>query len=206
MQFWNDLRSAARMLRHEPGFAAVAICTVALGVGANTAIFSIVDGVLLRPLPYGDPARLVTLREVIPAIAQTYPTLPVSARHFTEWRQRASSFEHISAVNSGSAAMTGAGEPEQLDTARVSADLFETLGVQPAMGRAFAPGEDRAGHERVAILSDTLWRRRFHANRAILGKTIQLDSQSYTVVGILPAWFRFPDARILEMGQISSVK
>jgi predicted permease len=206
MNLWNDLRSSARILLHEPGFATLTILTVALGVGANTAIFSIVNGVLLRPLPYGDPARLVTLREEVPAIAQTYPTLPVSARHFTEWRQRASCFDHISAVDPGSAALTGAGEPEQLDMARVSADLFETLGVQPALGRAFAKGEDQPGHDRVAVLSDSLWRRRFHASRAILGKTIQLDSQSYTVIGVLPSWFRFPNARILEVGQITSGK
>ncbi len=206
MNLWNDLRASGRILLREPGFAVVVILTVALGVGANTAIFSIVNGVLLRPLPYGDPARLVTLREVVPAIAQTYPTLPASARHFTEWRQRATSFDHISAVDPGSTALTGAGEPEQLDIARVSADLFETLSVQPALGRAFAKGEDQPGRDRVAILSDSLWRRRFQANRAILGKTIQLDSQSYTVIGILPSWFRFPNARILEVGQISSAK
>jgi putative ABC transport system permease protein len=206
MNPWNDLRSSARILLHEPGFAALTILTVALGVGANTAIFSIVNGVLLRPLPYGDPDRLVALREVVPAIAQTYPTLPVSARHFTEWRQRLSSFERLSAVDTGNGALTGAGEPEQLDIARVSADLFETLGVQPAMGRTFVRGEDQSGHDRVAIISDSLWRRRFSANSGILGKTIQLDSQSYTVIGILPPWFRFPSARVLEVGQVSVSK
>lgn len=206
MSLLNDLRSSARIVQHEPGFAAVTILTVALGVGANTAIFSIVNGVLLRPLPYGDPDRLVALREVIPAIAQTYPSLPVSARHFTEWRQRASSFEHISAVDIGSAALTGAGEPEQLDVARVSANLFETLGVPPAVGRTFAQGEDQAGHDREVVISDSLWRRRFNASRAILGKTIQLDSQSYTVIGILPPWFRFPSASVLEVGQVSAAK
>ena len=206
MNLWNDLRSATRILRHEPGFAALTILTLALGVGANTAIFSIVNGVLLRPLPYGDPDRLVALREMIPAIAQTYPTLPVSARHFTEWRQRASSFGHLSAIDTRSAALTGVGEPEQLDIARVSADLFDTLGVQPALGRAFAQGEDQSGHDRVAIISDSLWRRRFSGSRAIVGKTIQLDSQSYTVIGVLPPWFRFPSARVLDVGQVSASK
>jgi putative ABC transport system permease protein len=100
----------------------------------------------------------------------------------------------------------GAGEPEHLDIERCSADLFETLGVQPALGRAFAPGEDQAGHEHVAVISDSLWRRRFLASRAILGKTIQLDSQSYTVIGILPPWFRFPGARVLEAGEASALK
>ena len=206
MNLWNDLRSAARILRQEPGFAALTILTVALGVGANTAIFSIVNGVLLRPLPYGEPDRLVALREVVPAIAQTYPTLPVSARHFTEWRQRASSFDRLSAIDTRSAALTGVGEPEQLDIARVSADLFDTLGVQPALGRTFANGEDQAGHDRVVVISDSLWHRRFNGSRGIVGKTIQLDSQSYTVIGVLPPWFRFPSARVLEVGQVSGSK
>src|SRR5579871_707053 len=202
----KPVRALVRTMVHEPGFATIAILTVALGVGANTAIFSIVNGVLLRPLPYGDPDRLVSLREIIPAIAQTYPTLPVNAFHFTQWRQRTTSLEHISAVDVTSAALTGAGEPEQLDVARVSADLFETLGVPAAAGRGFAKGEDQAGHDRVCVIADSLWRRRFMANRAIVGKTIQLDSQPYTVIGILPAWFRFPSARVLEVGQVSTEK
>lgn len=206
MSNWNDFRYSARTLLREPGFAAVAILTVALGVGANTAIFSIVNGVLLRPLPYADPTRLVVLREVVPAIAQTYPTFPVSARHFTEWRQRTASFEHISAVDTGTATLTGAGEPEQLDVARVSADLFDTLGVKPALGRAFVQGEDQAGHNAVAVISDALWRRRFHADPSVLGKTILLDSRPNTIIGVLPAWFRFPSARVLEVGQVSSLK
>lgn len=206
MNTWNDLRYAARMLLREPGFAAAAILTVALGVGANTAIFSIVNGVLLRPLAYAEPDRLVALREVVPAMAQTYPTLPVSARHFTEWRQRASSFERISAVDAGSAALTGVGEPEQVDIARVSADLFDTLGVKPALGRTFAQGEDQPGRDRVVVLADSLWRRRFHADSAILGRTIQLDSQTYTVIGVLPRWFYFPSARVLEVSQVSALK
>jgi putative ABC transport system permease protein len=206
MSTWSDLRFGARMLLREPGFAAVSILTVALGVGANTAIFSIVNGVLLRPMPYAEPDRLVALREVIPAIAQTYPTLPVSARHFTEWRQRTASFERISAAQPGNAALTGVGEPEQIDVARCSADLFDTLGVKAAMGRTFAQGEDQSGRERVAVMADSLWRRRFHADPAILGKSIELDSQAFTVIGVLPVWFSFPSARVLEVGQVSSSK
>ncbi len=206
MNLWNDLRYAARTLRREPGVAVVAILTVALGVGANTSIFSIVNGVLLQPLPYADPDRLVVLREVIPAMAQTYPTLPVSARHFTEWRQRTSSFERISAIAVGSAALTGVGEPEQLDLARVSADLFDTLGVRPRLGRTFASGEDQAGRDRVAVLSDSLWQRRFHGDASIVGKTIQLDSQAYTVIGVLPPWFRFPSARLTDVSQVAAAK
>jgi predicted permease len=194
------------MLAREPGFAAIAILTIALGVGANTAIFSIVNGVLLRPLPYAAPDRLVSLREVIPAIANKYPTMPVSARHFTEWRTRTASFERISAVQTRVAILTGVGKPEQLDIAKVSADLFETLGVKPALGRTFVEGEDQPGRDRVAVLTDELWRRRFRADPAVLGKNIELDSQACTIVGVLPRWFRFPNARLLEVGQGSVMK
>lgn len=206
MSIWRDLRNAARMLRREPCVTAVAIITVALGVGANTAIFSIVNGVLLQPLPYSDPNRLVALREVIPVMAQTYPTMPVSARHFTEWRLRTSSFERLSAVAVGTEALTGVGEPEQMDAARVSANLFDTLGVRPSLGRVFASGEDECGGQRVAVISDALWRRRFRADTAVVGKTIELDSQAYTIVGVLPPSFRFPSARMLDAGQVSCAK
>ena len=197
----SDLRYASRCLLREPGFAAIAILTLGLGIGANTAIFSVVNGVLLRPLPYREPDRLVSLREVIPALARTYPTLPVSARHFVEWRGRCTSFERLSLTDVGTVNLTGAGEPENLDIARVSADLFQTLGVQPAIGRVFTQGEDQDGRDRVAILSDALWRRRFHADPAIVGRTITLDSRAHTVVGVLPAAFRFPATAVLETAQ-----
>jgi hypothetical protein len=115
---------------------------LALGIGANTAIFSIVNDVLLRALPYREQARLVALRKIIPAAAATYPTLPASARHFTEWRQRCSSIESLSAISSGTGNLTGAGEAERLHMAKVSANLFETIGVHPRLGRGFIPGED----------------------------------------------------------------
>jgi putative ABC transport system permease protein len=137
MVSWDEIRHTVRTLLREPGFSALCVLMLALGIGANTAIFSIVNGVLFQPLPYRDPSRLVLLREVIPAIAPTYPTLPASARHFTEWRQRCSSFSSLSAMDQGSANLTGSGEPERLRIARVSASLFDTLGVQPSLGRGF---------------------------------------------------------------------
>lgn len=203
MPIGADLRIAARMLLREPAFATVAILTIALGVGANTAIFSIVNGILLRPLPYADPGRLVSLREIVPAVAHTYPTLPVSARHFTEWRQRTASFERLSALQPGSAALTGLGEPMRVDVVRCSADLFDTLGIKPALGRSFAAGEDQAGKNRVVILADSLWRRVFHADRGVIGRSIQLDSQPYTVIGVLPGSFSFPNVRIMDVGQVA---
>jgi len=201
MNTWNDLRLAARTLLREPGFAAAAILTIAVGVGANTAIFSIVNGVLLRPLPYGEPDRLVALREVVPALAQRYPTLPVSARHFVEWRQRLRSFERLSAMEPGSVTLTGSDEAEQLDAMRVSADMFRTLGVDPLLGRTFLDGEDQEGRDGVAVLSHRLWRQRFHSDAGITGRTIRLNSQVVTVVGVMPAWLEFPSLQVMEVGK-----
>lgn len=204
MNISNDLRHACRSLIREPGFTAVAVLTVAIGIGANTAIFSIVNGVLLRPLPFSNPERLVVLREVIPAFAQTYPTLPASAWHFTQWQQRAKSLEGVAAIQTGSVALTGSGEPERIDSMRVSSRMFDVLGVSPALGRAFLPGEDQVGKQPVAILSDGLWRRRFHADTAILGRTIELDSRPFTVVGVLPQRFQFPNLSLMELGKVEA--
>ena len=201
MRLWNDLRHAARALRREPAFAVLAILTVALGIGANTAIFSIVNGVLLRPLPYAEPDRLVALREVMPAMAQIYPTLPASARHFVEWRQRTKSFERLSAVDQSTATLTSGGEPERIDVLRTSADLFRTLGVRAARGRTFLEGEDQPGREGVALLSDSLWRRRFGADPRVVGRTILLNSRPTVVVGVMPAEFQSPSLAILPGGK-----
>jgi len=201
MKTWNGLRYSVRALRREPAFAVLAILTVALGIGANTAIFSIVNGVLLRPLPYAAPDRLVALREVLPVMAQTYPTLPVSARHFVEWRQRTKSFERISAIDQGTTTLTDGSAPERLDVLRVSADLFRTLGVQAGTGRTFVDGEDQQGGEGVALLSDALWRRRFGADPRVVGRAVLLDSRPVVVVGVLPAEFRSPSLSILPGGK-----
>ncbi len=194
----DELRSAVRVVTREPGFASLCVVMLALGIGANTAIFSIVNGVLLRPLPYRDPAKLVTVREVIPAVAATYPTLPASARHFTEWRQRCASFSSLAAIDQGSATLTGIGEPERLNLARVSAGMFETLGTPAALGRGFETGEDTDGRDRVVVLSDSLWKRRFNSDPAIVGKTLTLDGAGYAVVGVLPAGFQLPVMAIMD--------
>ena len=140
----NDFRYAIRTLLRSPGFTAAAVMTLALGIGANTAIFSIVDHVILRPLAYQDPDNLYTVHEVIPKIAHMAPALPVSANHFVEWRRSTTSFESIALLGDITLNLTGSGEPEQLDGARVSADLFPMLGVRPQLGRVFLPEEDRA--------------------------------------------------------------
>ena len=201
MSIWNDLRYAVRTLRREPAFAAVAILTVAFGIGANTAIFSIVNGVLLQPLPYIQPDQLLALREVIPEVAQKYPTLPVSARHFVEWRQRLHSFERMSAIDTGSVTLTSSREPEKLDMMRVSADLFRTLGVHAAMGRTFADGEDQEGADGVVIISYELWQRRFNGDPGVIGRTIRLNEVPRNVIGVLPAGIQCPNLRVLEVGK-----
>ncbi len=206
MSTWNDIRYSLRALKREPGFAVAAILTVALGVGANTAIFSIVNGVLLRPLPYPAPDRLIALREVVPALAATYPTLPVSAWHFVEWRARTTSFERLSAIDPTTVTLTDGAQAEQLDAMRVSADVFRTLGVQAAVGRTFLDGEDQEGRGGVAVLTDSLWRRRFHADPRIVGQTVHLDSRAVTVAGVMPSWFRFPNLMTMESGKAAAAR
>jgi predicted permease len=192
---FSHLRFAFRQLAKTPGFTAVVVLTLALGLGASTAIYSVVNGVLLRPLAFREPDRLLYLAESIPGNGPA--VWPASARHFTEWRQQATSFESLSVIDPAGASVTGQGEPEQVEMMRVSANLFATLGVQPALGRAFLAGEDEAGRDRVVLLSDRLWRRKYRADPAVIGTTIMLDGEAHTVTGVLPAWFRFPNAHTL---------
>ncbi|MBO0695903.1 MAG: ABC transporter permease [Verrucomicrobia bacterium] len=177
----QDLRFGVRMLRRNPGLTCVAVLTLALGIGANTAIFSIVNAVLLRSLPYRDPDRLVMIG-------------PVSGGDFLEWRDQAKTFEQFGAYTSDLANLTGgSGEPERLYAARASANLFATFGVAPALGRAFTPAEDTDGGPPVVILSDSLWRRRFGGDPQVIGQALTLEGQSRTIVGIMPPGFRTLD-------------
>jgi putative ABC transport system permease protein len=185
----QDLRYGVRMLRKNPGFTCVAVLTLALGIGANSAIFSIVNAVLLRSLPYRDPGRLVFLHQRRP---QEGNRLALSA-DFLQWRDQAKSFERIAAYGSGTADLTGRGEAARLSAASVSADLFATLGTAPAHGRAFTPAEDMAPGAPVVILSDSLWRRRFGGDPQVIGQAITLQGQSRTVIGIMPRGFQFPE-------------
>ena len=162
-QTWRDVRYGARTLRRSPAFAVVVVVTLTLGIGVNTAMFSVVDGVLLKPLTYQSPDRLVTLYSEVPRFSRAYPVLPISAYYITEWRRQAKSIEGVSGLSATSLNLTGAGDPERLNGARISADFFALLGVQPQFGRNFLPEEDQPDKWRVAILSDGLWRRRFSA-------------------------------------------
>ena len=189
---WNDIRYAFRTLLRERGFASMAVLSLAVGIGANTAIFSVVNGVLLRPLPYRDPERLVTIREVVPKLVHLYPSLPVNFSHYYEWRKSWSAVESVAIIESSAPNLTGSGEPEMLRGARVSASIFRVLGVSPGLGRGFLDEEDPEGHDRVAVISDSLWKRRFSADPAIIHRKIVLNGQPHVVVGVLPPGFQFP--------------
>ena len=181
----QDLRYAFRLLAKSPGFTAIAVLTLALGIGANSAIFSVVNGVLLRPLAFRDPARLVIVAEKSP-----FPTISTSYQNFVDWHDQSRSFESMEATRGTGLSLTGAGEPELLLARMATAGLFPLLGVEAHIGRTFLPEENRAGGTPVALLSYGLWQRRFGGSREIIGKPITLSSQPYTVVGVLPAGFQ----------------
>ncbi|MGC2890602.1 MAG: ABC transporter permease [Candidatus Acidiferrum sp.] len=181
----QDVRYAFRLLAKNPGFTAIAILTLALGIGANTAIFSVVNGVLLRPLPFRDPSRLVLIAE-----KSSFPVISTSYENYMDWRDQSHSFESMEATRGGAITLTGAGEPERLNVQMATAGLFPMLGINPHIGRTFLPEEDRAGGTPVVLLSSGLWQRRFGGSQDIIGKAINLDSQPYTVVGVLPSGFQ----------------
>jgi len=186
-----DVRYGLRGLRRNPGFTAVAILTLALGIGANTAIFSVVNAVLLRPLPYREPSRLAYISEFWPHESNVKTT---PSPDFANWSEHDRLFDGLAAYGGGAELnLTSAGEPERVQGARVTADFFTLLGVQPILGRSFLSEEDRPGGRPVVLLSYELWQRRFGSDAKIVGSTVQLDGEPYTVVGITPAGFRFPD-------------
>ena len=182
----NDLRFGARMLARTPGFTLVALITIALGIGANTAIFSVVNTVLLRPLPYQDPDKLVVLWEKQDQIDQESPSLP----DFMDWRSRNEGFEQMALARRDNINLTGAGEPERLLVRQVTANFFSTLGVRPQLGRDFST-EEEAARTPVVVISDSLWKRRFGSAPSLIGNPITLGDTSFTVVGVLPAAFQF---------------
>jgi putative ABC transport system permease protein len=187
---WQDLRYGFRVLRKNPGFTAVAVITLALGIGANTAIFSVVYAVLLRPLPYEEPGRLVM---VWTTEGDSTGTFPASGPDYLDWKSQNHVFEGLAAGTEAAGNLTGAGEPLHLQGFEASRDIFEVLGVQPLIGRGFLPGEDQAGRNHVVVLSYGLWQRGFGGDPTLLGKTITLDGEAHTVVGIMPASFQFPN-------------
>src|SRR5215212_7177889 len=189
----RDLRFAARKLRKYPLFSLAIVATVALGIGANATIFGVVNAVLLQPLPYKDPDRLIRLWESNPR--QSQPESPVSVPNYQDWQRQQTVFEGVAALEMATYNITGWGEPQRVASARITTNLIPMLGVAPALGRSFLPEEEKAGHHRVALLSDGLWQRQFGADRSIINQTIRLNGESYTVVGVMPAGFQFPGNR-----------
>jgi putative ABC transport system permease protein len=177
----QDIRHAIRRLRRSPGFTAVAVTTVALAIGANVAMFSFVDGILLEPLPYPEPDRIVRLLERLPSGGRT----GISTLNYLDWSSQSAVFEYIAAEAGWNATLTGGDEPRSIRGARVSPQYFEIFGTRTALGRTFAHGEDRPGSDRVVVLSHRVWENRFGSDPAILGHTIALNGEAYTVIGVL---------------------
>jgi putative ABC transport system permease protein len=181
---WSELRYAFRTLRKAPVFAGAAVLTMALTIGANTAIYSVVNAVLIRPLPFAEPARLMQVAERNDKLG--IATFGVSVLNYLSWKELNRSFEDLGAIGFASFALTGKGDPEQFQGATISPSLMPVLGIQPVQGRSFRPGEDRPGAERVAMLSETLWRRRFAGDPSVIGSHLSLSGVDYTIVGVAP--------------------
>lgn len=194
----HDLRLALRRLTHERAFALVAILTLAVGIGANTAIFSIVDGVLLRPLDFPQPRQLVALFASIPQFASKFPYFPVNAGAYHQWRQQSKLLSNIAIMQSDSWVLTAPGsEPREVYGATVTASMFPTLGVAPRLGRNFTAAEDQPGRNNAIIISDAFWRSEFHADPAVIGRTVDLNGSPNVIVGVMPAALRFPNPTTL---------
>ncbi|MCU1234483.1 MAG: hypothetical protein JWP63_2450, partial [Candidatus Solibacter sp.] len=192
--FRADLAWAFRSLRRSPAFTATAILVAALGIGATTAAFTLTDHVLLRPLPFADPDGLVKIWEDHRAAG--YPRNEPSPANYRDWKRMATSFSAMGAYTNIALNLGGTGDPERLEGAAVTSDLFPLLGVQPALGRLFTAAEDRPESPATILLADALWRRRFAADTAILGRTVILDREPYTVVGVMPRNFIFPNRAV----------
>ncbi len=185
----QDLRFAFRMLRKNPGFTAVAVLTLALGIGVNTAMFSVMQGVVLAPLQYVNPDRLVMVWENNPRFPQTWVSYP----NFRDWQRSARSFQQLAAFREQGVDFAGPGTPEHLNGKEISSGFFSTLGTELTLGREFSPEEDRYGGTPVVIISNRLWRNRFGARPEVLGKSITLEGVDYTIVGVTAFGFRLED-------------
>src|SRR5215831_423564 len=198
----ENVRHSVRVLRKSPGFTTISILTLALGIGACTALFSVIDTVLLRALPYRSPERLVTVTETLPGMGTD--EIGVAAGEYQDYRSQNRSFSQVAAYESEGFNLTGMGQPLRINAAKMSASAFPLLGVSTVLGRTFTEDEDRIGSNKVVVLSDGLWRRSYNADPNILGKTLKLDEQPYTVIGVMPDSFRFPfeGAPLSEMADL----
>jgi MacB-like periplasmic core domain len=186
--FWKDIRRSLRTLMKRPAFLAVAVLTLALGIGANTTLFSVVNAVLLRQLPFANADRTVWITGARPDRNDA----PFSLPDFLDYRDHTDSLDSISAVGTWNANVTGRADAERLNGVRVSANLFETLGVNAAVGRTLEPEDDRPGTPNVVVMTYGLWQRRFGGDSSFIGQSLELNGTSYTLVGILPPSFFFP--------------
>src|SRR6185295_8994269 len=187
---WNDLRYAARMLRNKPGFTAVAIITLSLGIGANTAIFSVVDGVLLRPLPFPKPENIVLVRDDL--TGRQAENVGLSVDELRDLQERSGVFEDVSALWPIDANLTGSDRPERIEVLAVSPNYFSLLGASAQLGRVLGPQDQATGFAEGVVISDGLWRRLFASDQNVLGRKVYMDSDIYTVVGVMPPGFRHP--------------
>jgi putative ABC transport system permease protein len=187
---WQDLRCGARMLRKNAGFTAIAVLTLALGIGANTAIFSVIHAVLLRPLPYNNPDRIVMLVESNPG--KGFPRFSVSPPNYVDWRKESSAFQSMASSVLGDFTYTGGPEPERLTGANVAATFFSVMGAEPALGRTFLPEDDVVGKASVVVLSYGLWTRHFGSDPQVLGKSLTINGRPYRVIGVMQNGFQYP--------------
>ncbi|MGH9815260.1 MAG: ABC transporter permease [Candidatus Acidiferrales bacterium] len=194
-RFWQDVKYGARMLAKSPGFSVVAVLTLALGIGANTAIFSVTNAVLFRPLPYAEPDRitLVWMDNRPMGMKEDITSWP----NYTDWRDRNRSFEHMAGVRSGASNLTGVHEPQRIQLARTTANFFDVMGMVPAFGRAFSAENEQPGSDNVVVLSYGMWQSHFGGDTNALGKTVHLDGAACEIIGVMPAGFAFPaDAQL----------
>src|SRR5207248_2879795 len=192
-RIWQDIRYSARMLLKSPGFSVIAVLTLALGIGANTAIFSVVDAILLRPLPYPEPSRLVRIWEW--SLKHDSPRNVVNPFNFLDWRDHAQSFEAMAAISDGVTNVSVNGQPLAVDSLQVSPEFFSILRVPPFLGRTFIPDDGLPGHDRVIILGYQFWQHQFGGNGSVIGQKMEVDGLPTTIVGVMPQGFSFPKTR-----------
>ena len=193
MAFLHDLRYALRILRHSPGYALTCVAVLALGIGANAAIFSVIHSVILKPLPYPDASRLVFVWERFPNMPEPFGTrIQVARKNYLEWKRQNTVFADMAGFRAMTLNETGADQSRHVSTGFASANLFPMLGVHARIGRLFTPDEEKKDNDRVAVLTDSYFERRFHRDRGALGRSITLGSAVYTIVGVLPPKFHLP--------------
>src|SRR3989441_8149122 len=196
----NDLKFAFRQLLKNPGFTTVVILTLALGIGANTAIFSVVNAVLLKALPYREPKRIVMLWTDNPSLNLGFHELPPAPPDLLDWRSQAHSFEQIAAFRTRLADLSEPGDPERVGGVQVTANFFSLLGAQPMFGRVFSTDEEQPGRDKVVVISHSLWQRRFGGDTNIVDQVITINHERHVIIGVMPPGFQFPQGAEMPAG------